>query len=52
MKCSTIGCDITLELEISMFVKICRWCRQEAEPNWDDTDWMDDYDQFHNTYED
>lgn len=42
-KCMCNDCDIVLELELSLLIGICRWCRRELEHDWDDTDWFDDY---------
>jgi len=40
MKCSVKDCETVLELDLSFQIKICRWCRRELEPSWDDDDWF------------
>lgn len=46
-KCQCEDCDIQLDLELSQLLGICRWCRKEHEPDWDDDDWFDDWQIYH-----
>jgi len=43
MKCSVKDCETVLELDLSFQIKICRWCRREMQPSWDDDDWFDEF---------
>jgi len=43
MKCSVKDCETVLELDLSFTIKICRWCRREMQPSWDDDDWFDEF---------
>lgn len=43
LTCSITDCEIILELDLSFTLGICRWCRRELEPEWDDDDWFNDY---------
>ena len=41
--CSVTDCDTVLELDLSFTIKICRWCRREMEPTWDEDDWFNSW---------
>jgi hypothetical protein len=41
--CTVKDCEIELELELSIIIEICRWCRKEFEPTWSDDEWLDDW---------
>jgi len=43
MKCSVRGCETDLELDLSFLLKICRWCRLEFHPEWDDEEWFNQW---------
>jgi len=43
MKCKVKDCETNLELELSGIIGICRWCRKEFNPDWDDDDWLNDW---------
>jgi len=43
MKCSVKDCETVLELDLSFQIKICRWCRREMQPSWDDDDWFNEF---------
>jgi hypothetical protein len=43
MICSVEECNIELELELSLMVEICRWCREELQPDWEDWQWERDF---------
>ena len=43
MKCTVKDCGIVLEFDLSKMIEICRWCRKEMEPSWEDSDWEQEW---------